>query len=269
MRTFHEFTNNEDNFIVNNYSTMTMKEIANCLNLTEAQIRHRIQRHLHIRPSKQKKHFHDKTVFEKDSENKYYILGLICADGNLWNGINKRHKISISLHKNDRQLLVDINKLVCKTNIVYDRSNSDMSELVIYDKDIYNIIKSYNINENKSLTLEFPNNIPDKYLKDFIRGYFDGDGSVITNKEKCNSKYTKLIIQFLGTEKFLTRLTELINEKFNFGIKHVVNTRTKIKCLRYYTRQAREILKWLYDTDSLKLERKYIHFKDYLNEFND
>lgn len=42
-----------------------------------------------------------------------------------------------------------------------------------------------------------------------------------------------------------------------------------ILSLRYFTKQARMILEWLYDTESLKLERKYLKFKDYMNEFND
>lgn len=265
----HIFTEDEDNYIYKHYSDMTIKQIASNLNLTEAQIRHRIQRHLNIKPSKLKKHFHDKTIFENDSSEKYYILGLISADGNMWNGNRNRHKISISLHSDDRQLLVDINNLICKTNIVYDRNNSKMSELVIYDKDIYNIIKSYGINENKSLTLKFPKNIPDKYTKDYIRGYFDGDGSIITSKENKKSKYEKLTLQFLGTEDFLIEISKVIDNIFGFGIKRVTNTHTNIKCLRYYTKQAREIAKWLYDTNSLKLKRKYQHFKKYLNNFND
>lgn len=263
----HIFSEYEDDFIIENYSKMTNVEIAKCLNLTDAQIRHRIYRHLNIEPSKRKKHFHNDKIFKEESSNKYYILGLICSDGNLYNGKNKRHKISISLHSKDRNLLVDINKLICNTEIVYDRKSTNMSELVIYDENIYNIIKSFNINENKSLNLEFPN-IPEKYLKDFIRGYFDGDGSLSISKDE-KSNYKKLTIQFLGTSPFLEELTRIIDRKFNFGIKNVNNTKTKIKSLRYFTKQARVILEWLYDTESLKLERKYLKFKDYMNEFND
>ena len=54
----HVFKKEEDIFIKNNYKNMTYKEIANALNLTESQIKHRIQRHLNIKPSKRKKHFY-------------------------------------------------------------------------------------------------------------------------------------------------------------------------------------------------------------------
>lgn len=261
----HEFSEYEDEYIISNYKNMTMKEIALNLNLTDSQIRHRIQRHLKISPSKRKKHFFNIDLFKNESPDKYYVIGLICADGNLYNGKNRRHKVSISLHSDDRDLLVQINKKLCDTNIVYDRKTTKMSELVVYSPDIYNILTSFGIAENKSLNLKFPT-IPKKYLKDFIRGYFDGDGSLSVSK---NGNYEKLTIQFLGTDEFLTSLAKVMDDKFGFGIKNVNDTKTNIKCLRYFTKQAREILSWLYDTNNLKLDRKYIKFKNYMDKFND
>lgn len=78
-----------------------------------------------------------------------------------------------------------------------------------------------------------------------------------------------MTIQFLGTEKFLNCLNKKINNIFGFGLKNICDTKTKIKSLRYFTKQARTILSWLYDTNSLKLDRKYSRFKNYMGKFND
>lgn len=249
-----------------NYSKMTYKEIANSLNLTESQIKHRIQRHLKIKPSKRKKHFHNEVFFNEESANKFYVLGLISADGNLFDdNCKNRYKVSVSLHVQDIELLNKINEIVCKTKIVYTRTTSKQSELVIYNKSIYNKIKSYGICERKSLNLDFPN-IPKEFEKDFIRGYFDGDGSISVGKMK---NYSKVTIQFLGTENFLNTICKIINRELGISIKNVNNTKSNVMCLRYFTKEARAILKWMYDDSDLKLIRKYNKYLKISNMFND
>jgi hypothetical protein len=64
--------------------------------------------------------------------------------------------------------------------------------------------------ENKSLTLEFPE-VPKEYLPDFIRGYFDGDGSIMRLKNnRVNSAFT------CGSKKFLIKLHQALKE--NAGV---------------------------------------------------
>ena len=57
--------------------------------------------------------------------------------------------------------------------------------------------------ERKSLVCNFPA-VPEKYLSDFIRGYFDGDGSVYYSKRSgfYMSKFTS------GSKNFITTLYE-------------------------------------------------------------
>lgn len=264
----HKFTDIEDEYIIKNYNTKTYKEIDKSLGLTEYQIKHRIQRHLKITLSKRKKHFYKYDVFKTENPNKYYILGLIASDGNLYNdGYKNRYKVSISSNKSDRCILEKINSMICDTKIVFDRKNQNLSELVLYDKVIYDEIKKYNINENKSLSLDYPNNIPLQYQKDFIRGYFDGDGSLSISKK---GNYEKLTIQFLGTKKFLSGIMNVINENLFISCKNILNTNSKIKSLRYFTKEARTIMNWLYsDENALKLNRKYDKYKQYIDKFND
>lgn len=255
----HVFTSEEDDYIRLNYSSMTYKEMARNLNITESQLKHRIQRHLKIPPTKLRKHFVDSTYFSKWSPNMAYIVGLICADGCIYNGNRNSGKISITLHTKDRYLLEQI-ALEVKTDIgvVHDRSDCKCSEMVIYNKEMYNDLIKLGLSPNKSLTLSWINELPNDLLSHFIRGYFDGDGSITLSKQSKNSY--KVVIQFLGTFDFLTNISNVFEKELGIASKIPEKTQTKISCLRYRTKQARDILDWMYKDvkeDSLYLKRKY------------
>ena len=72
--------------------------------------------------------------------------------------------------------------------------------------------------ENKSLILTFPSKeqVPEEFIYHFIRGYFDGDGS-ICKKEKSNC--TNYSINIVGTESFIKSLSQY----FNYGNKSKQN----------------------------------------------
>lgn len=263
----HIFTQKEDNFIKDNYSTMTMKEIAENLNLTDAQIRHRIQRHLKIKPSKQRKHFVNQNYFKEWSNNMAYILGLIAADGNIYDdGYRNKGKISISLCKNDRALLEQI-AIEIGTDIgaVKDRSNCNQSDLTIYNIEMYKDLVELGITERKSLTLLWLKNIPEDKVSHFLRGYYDGDGSITLAKQSKNSY--KAVIQFLGTKDFLQNISKEIEKHVGIKKKEPESTQTRIMCLRYRTRQARDILDWMYEgsEDSFYMSRKYEKYLSHKN----
>ena len=67
------------------------------------------------------------------------------------------------------------------------------------------------------MTLEFPLWIPKQYLNDFIRGYFDGDGSVDKNG---------YCVHIMGTKHFLISLKEIL-EQNNIRVHSIVQTNHK------------------------------------------
>lgn len=63
--------------------------------------------------------------------------------------------------------------------------------------------------ERKSLVMTFPA-VPKKYLPDFIRGYFDGNGCVMNLKNnRLNSVFT------CSSRKFLELLLKILHEEAN------------------------------------------------------
>ncbi|MDY4183935.1 MAG: LAGLIDADG family homing endonuclease [Candidatus Onthovivens sp.] len=47
--------------------------------------------------------------------------------------------------------------------------------------------------------------MPEEYIHHFIRGYFDGDGSISKYQKKENYKYS-YHINIVGTQDFITKL---------------------------------------------------------------
>lgn len=263
----HIFSKIEDDFISDNYKYMTLKEISLKLGLTESQVKHRIQRHLKLNMDKRKKYNHNKDFFKSNSGDMFYILGLIYADGNIYDdGRNNHGKVSISLLKSDRYLLEQISSMLCNSvGPVKDRKNENMCELTLYSKEIYNDLQVLGVTERKSLTLTFPNFIEkESDIKHFVRGYFDGDGCFSTTKAK-DSTYIKPTFSAVGTEQFLEELSKVLNRFVKVNLKTPEKTKSKIFNLRYTTRQCRSIMDWMYSNDEefLYLKRKYDKYNMY------
>lgn len=140
----------------------------------------------------------NKDYFKQWSVNMAYIFGLWCADGNISKS-SGGYYFSIKLKNDDRYLLENILNEMKSSHKIYD-DNDNSSKICFSCKEIYyDIIKLGGV-ENKSLIMKFPK-IPKKYISDFIRGYFDGDGSINTR----NTGY------LIGTYEFCSKLKEILN----------------------------------------------------------
>lgn len=141
-----------------------------------------------------------------------YVLGFWFADGYMRH--DKSYRITLSSH--DREHLETIKQAV-QTNISLARYSrhgklEDNFTLILRSKSLYRQLQVLGGIRRKSLVIEWPN-IPDAYLADFVRGYFDGDGSVhfITYKRtKDRREQTDLRSNFTsGSPRFLNALKSL------------------------------------------------------------
>lgn len=263
------FTEEDDRFLSDNYRTLTYREMADYLGLTVSQVNHRLNRHLINKEDKKKiKYFPNENFFKVWTREMAYILGFICADGFVYNdGYKNKGKLGMSIHLQDKELLIKIVKcLSLDDSIVKERKNSKMCEFSIYNLEIYYDLIALGVMESKSLKLKWIN-VPKQFRRDFIRGYFDGDGSITIQNAK-NSTYKKPTIQFLGTSDFLNGIAKVFEEELNIPFKNPEKTKTKINCLRYRTKQARIIMDYLYDgvSNTLYLSRKKEKYDKYKKE---
>ena len=226
----------------------------------------------------------NKDYFEViDTPNKAYILGLWYADGCNQIRNNKtlegKYHICISLQESDVDILNKIkNELHCNNKLILANTRDSYIDgrkickeniknqyaLHIYSKKMSLDLEKHGVIQNKSLKLKFPLSLDENLYSHFIRGYFDGDGSIY--KSDC-----KIGWSIVSTKDFCESVKEIIESKFgiqmsieynchNNGITSVLRSQNK--------KNIKQILDWIYDDADLFIERKYNRYLDYFYSNN-
>ena len=180
-----------------------------------------------------------------------------------------------SLKSNDLHVsaMVQISKLSSNINLLELATNLCISDKIKYIErnDIYifgfarekmsDRLRELGITKNKSLDVIFPD-IPSKFLSHFIRGVFDGDGSVFFEPR---SKMSPLRVSFTsGSKTFITTLEHNLHSfaglnKRNIYEKQGVNT---TYYFRYPHKDCLKFFDYIYAgaDESMWLDRKYKKF---------
>lgn len=115
-----------------------------------------------------------------------YVLGFFYADGYLQH--NKHGTDYACFVSTDFEIIDKVKNLLSSEHKigVRDRRNKNPNwnpfyVLQIGNRSIVDSLQSFGLYQNKSLTVMFPE-VPEEYLGDFVRGYFDGDGCVHIGK---------------------------------------------------------------------------------------
>ena len=150
-----------------------------------------------------KKYNINQDFFKTWTRDMAYIFGFWCANGCICNG-----KIfDITIHKKDKYIIKKIAEKLEYEGPLYDYVDRQASRINFSCVTIYNDLIALGGLENKSMTLEFPK-VPNQFLSDFIRGYFDGDGCIMNLKGgRINSAFT------CGSKKFLDTLLAILKKE--------------------------------------------------------
>ena len=119
---------------------------------------------------------------------------------------------------------------------------------------------------NKKKILVFPE-VPEDYLRHFIRGFLDGDGWIVSRVRSNGGK--EICVGFSnGSYGFMLSLVQVLTSKLGLKGHNLRKREKKMKnggmsyCyqLEYYSINANKILEFLYgslDSEDLMLGRKY------------
>ena len=190
--------------------------------------------------------------FKKWSRNMAYIFGFWCADGCIYNG----RCFDITLHKKDKYILKKIAEEFKYEGPIYDYVDKQACRINFSCKEMYNDLINLGGEENKSLTLKFPD-VPKQYLADFIRGYFDGDGSVYdVQGKRFNTAFC------CGSKDFLFTLWDKL--KLYVSIKGGSYDEKNYKIV-FGKKDSEKIAAFIYkDSPELYLKRKRDVFLKYI-----
>ena len=228
----------------------------------------------------------DNLYFETiDTEYKSYILGFIFADGSIYDGRtkdrpNRQLRLSIYCASSDDYIfdkLLQDNEDISKTiSIRKERENEvPISVIRVTSNALCNKLISLGCNINKSkIGMTFPD-LPPDLIPHFIRGFLDGDGSILHTKHKYSyqrvSNYKlnkkpkefihKLRIAFISTDKlFLDKIVFYLKlNSFSYTKKGNCNT-LWIDNLQ----EVKNSLNYLYNNANYYLTRKVDKVNEYL-----
>lgn len=204
--------------------------------------------------------------FKKWNCEMAYILGFIFADGNII--VTKRNTKYISIYTADKNLLILIKKIMNLNQKVSEcrRNNGKVYRIQIGSKIYFDDLINLGLLVNKARRLILPN-IPKKFIPDFIRGYFDGDGNVWMGYINKRRKRPTLVLQVAFTSVshiFLEELRIILNKNKLRGSIYNIKDKNCSR-LQYSTMDALKLFKIMYNSDSsLYLGRKKRVFIDFL-----
>lgn len=203
-----------------------------------------------------------------DTPDKAYWLGFLYADGY----IDKKNSIRINLSSIDEAHLIKFQKAIEAYNHKIIHSEKRMGDKIylqscfaIRDKQMVEDLAKLGCVNNKSLILEFPyNKIPENLYSHFIRGYFDGDGSINYTKKIYKGKQHHWRIEFIGTEKMLVAIKNILGKeklslenKGNYFVLQISGAKQLEIILNYIYKDA---------TDDILLSRKKEKYNQFIQE---
>ena len=205
-----------------------------------------------VTPWKNKYNIHFFDTYTKES---CYWAGFIAADGNVK---KDRNSINIHLQLSD---LSHLEKFARAIDFEGEIKKSDKSCRIEVNGEWYvtALRENFDIFPQKTFIIAFPQKMPKEFMADYLRGYFDGDGSItISNLKNMHITFTS------GSQKFLN---QCIDYFYNLGIKvrkNKKNDTEKPKIynniqINYFCDNAIKILDFLYQNSNkeIRLDRKY------------
>lgn len=188
---------------------------------------------------------HNRQFFDSINESSSYWAGFLAADGNI-NCSRDNRRLACVLKDRDHveKLKISLNA----TNPIKIYKNNDCFHL--------NLELNFNITKQKTFTLCHPELNNECDIRAFIRGYFDGDGSLYLVKDAIQ-------ISFVGTLNIIQWILDMIRLYIDPNIKGCIDTTKSIHRVRFTGRRLpKDILEWMYkdSNDNLRLTRKHNRF---------
>lgn len=172
--------------------------------------------------SGKRKYEYDDELFTREDEISYYLLGVMMTDGCVFEYNPGKYYLTLGLA--DYEFLKKIHDLMAPGLAINKTKNRDLWRFKANNKNYTNwLINNYCV-PRKTLTLKFPDKIPEKYMRDFMRGVMDGDGSIgFRLREIKNNKTSKSIKCYYCSSSlpFITGINQYLD---NLGIKYKFTT---------------------------------------------
>lgn len=199
-------------------------------------------------------------LFNQWNEISAYLLGYMEADCSF--DFKGRHStITFATSEKDLTFLIDLHSLTKSSNRiskkthwlqgpVHNTKHYTFSFVVSsqqWKKQIQNLIRQKRV----------PKEIPKNLIHHYIRGYFDGDGSIYFNKQTKNYKSSFVFSSKQLANSFKTIIND--NNILTSNVHKKINAQCWYFQLGYH--QTKKIGEFMYQDSNLYLNRKYQRFQ--------
>lgn len=201
----------------------------------------------------------NESFFETWTDEMAYVLGFWCADGY----VDKEMKNAVAYNKS-KELLEMIRSIMESSYTIGLYEPTGIYHFSIPNKKVIQDLVNLGVVPAKSNKIKCPN-VPDFAFKHFLRGYFDGNGTVGV---KDHGGYPNLTVAISsGSPVFLTEIAERIKDLTNISGSVRSFNYGKAGVLSFYGYNAASVITWLYwQSKDLYYKEKHDLALDVLNK---
>lgn len=212
---------------------------------------------------KKKYLYNDKVFSDIKTEEEAYWLGFIMADGH--NYKNKRLRVDIK----------DNNHLEKLSHLIYPNKDKPIQSrdlgygnIYMFNCSVVKIVENlnrYGVVPNKSKKVKLPVLKNDMY-RHFIRGLYDGDGSLNYTMAKNSPNYRRYNYSIVGNYDLIEGVRYLISKYVDVNLK-VYEMKSIHRISKKGNKSILSILEWMYRDSTIFLERKHEKYIDLINYY--
>lgn len=265
-----------DEKIINLYTSqlISIKAVAKLLNVSEWMVNDRLLKaNISLKSTSDlcSKYSFNKTFFTNPStwsHDQAYFFGWLLSDG----CIQKNNEIKIGVAECDVDILIKLKNIIEFTGPIHqvkrkshrtiimgkECNAQDVRVLSIANKELADFFRNLKINNNKTASLIFPTWLNNNLLPHFLKGFFEGDGS-IKHYKNCYS------IDIISTHTFCSDLRNILQNELNIFPHMRKADNSKIYrlslCGNY---QVLKFLNWIYQNKTYYLDRKFQKYLDFV-----
>lgn len=265
-----DWTEDEVGFLKEHAHEMSATDIAEELGRTRASVNHYAHRHdismekphsvYADKMSKgSRKYDFDEDFFARDTPEANYWAGALVADGCVHERDANSHTISLKISKKD---ITWLKKFKSSINATHPLNKSgEFIELKIHSNKMFRDLNRFGVVPRKTYKCAKPQ-VSDDMINHFIRGLFDGDGS-ICKVSGGGYKYPKATL--VNNQAVAEWSLNVIKDKLSVGNKLYQKNNSEEAYYWEITNgeDVSKFGKWMYNNTNIFMDRKYKRFLNY------
>lgn len=276
---FNKLNEELKNKIIEEYyvkKDLSFKDLLDYLNVSERALS-RVLKEAGINTKRINRYRVNEEFFQTiDNQEKAYILGLLYADGY----VGDNHFNNIVLGMKDKDIIYKVANL-----LEYDGEirlgnkggfkNSGVNYILsISSEKMASDLRRLGLYPNKSTSMVEIPQLDTELYRHFIRGYFDGDGSILHSKttsyhtvagKKKKYEYDKVNFCILGTDSFIMQIINILNLKYYSIRKTKCNEIIEVRVCS--NKEIKKLFKYFYDESTIYLERKFVKWQGFMSAY--